>query len=460
MTISRMGISSLMGYNKGGGVNTSTQSNNQELGTEGLGSLTLQVTPPRVDIGKKSEEYRNLLSSVIRPPSKPSFYDLASQLGAALLAQQSKEKIPSIGRGLGIGFQSFKQELDAKNKALEENLDKIALQSVTMALDDSRKAEQSYNDLLYKQLLSSIDPDRGTVQTYGKQLDDGTMSYQTFGNKEIDKIAKATGDGYTLMEKPMVQIGGAATGLEEVYKGIGKSVSKREETYGQDYELAQKSNQLLDQMERYGNALPNEAFGLTPQLTEPIRRLIVSFPGIKDLPIADGLQEIQSAAEPMASVTVNLAMMNVQKTKGPISDTEMKLFIRSIPSIAQTKDGFFNTIQIMREINNFIIRFESERQVARDKYLKQPNASVTGLTAHMSQWETDWRSKNRAFTDEQIETFKDKALETDANDTRRKIADEAITYFDTNSNPQDTTASKTSDLSDDDLRRLLNELDQ
>ncbi len=192
-----MGISSLMGYQEGGGVNTSTQSNNQELGTEGLGSLTLQVTPPRVDIGKKSEEYRNLLSSVIRPPSKPSFYDLASQLGAALLAQQSKEKIPSIGRGLGIGFQSFKQELDAKNKALEENLDKIALQSVTMALDDSRKAEQSYNDLLYKQLLSSIDPDRGTVQTYGKQLDDGTMSYQTFGNKEIDKLTKETGNGKT-----------------------------------------------------------------------------------------------------------------------------------------------------------------------------------------------------------------------------------------------------------------------
>lgn len=455
-----MGISSLMGYQEGGGVNTSTQSNNQELGTEGLGSLTLQVTPPRVDIGKKSEEYRNLLSSVIRPPSKPSFYDLASQLGAALLAQQSKEKIPSIGRGLGIGFQSFKQELDAKNKALEENLDKIALQSVTMALDDSRKAEQSYNDLLYKQLLSSIDPDRGTVQTYGKQLDDGTMSYQTFGNKEIDKIAKATGDGYTLMEKPMVQIGGAATGLEEVYKGIGRSISKSEENYGQDYELAQKSNQLLDQMERYGNALPDEAFGLTPQLTEPIRRLVVSFPGIKDLPIADGLNEIQSKAEPMASVTVNLAMMNVQKTKGPISDTEMKLFIRSIPSIAQTKEGYFNTIKIMREINDFIVRFETERLSERDKYLQQSNASVTGLAAHMSRWETDWRNKNRAFSDEQVEEFRDKALETDANDSRRKIADEAIAYFDTMSKPQDTTASRTSDLSDDELQKLLNELDQ
>jgi hypothetical protein len=51
-------------------------------------------------------------------------------------------------------------------------------------------------------------------------------------------------------------------------------------------------------MEKYGYELPEDAFGLAPQLFEPIRRFIVSFPGIKNLPIADGLKEIQSKSEP------------------------------------------------------------------------------------------------------------------------------------------------------------------
>ena len=49
----------------------------------------------------------------------------------------------------------------------------------------------------------------------------------------------------------------------------------------------------------------------------------------------------------------------------------------------------------------------------------------------MTRWETQWRKDNRAFTDEQLETFRDKALETEANPERQRIANEAINYYDT-----------------------------
>jgi len=457
MTISRMGISSLMGYREGGDADANSQNNNEQ----GLNALVLQAFNPfAVDVDKKAKEYQRVLQSTVRPPTRPSFFDLASDIGAALLAQPTKERFPSIGRSIGIGFQNFKQELDAKNKAIDEQMDKIALQSVSMALGDKQKSEQNYNDLLYKRMLNAIDPDRGTAVTYGKKMDDGTMSYQTFGNKELDKIAEATNDGYVKIEKPMVQIGGGSTGLDEYYKGLGRAATKSEEVYGQDYELAQKSNQLLDQMESYGKELPEEAFGLTPMVFEPINRFIISFPGIRDLPIADGLAEIQSKREPMASVTVNLAMMNVQKTKGPISDTEMRLFISSIPSIAQTKDGYFNTIKIMREINDFIINFETERLKERDSYLSREGGTVSGLQAHMKNWETDWRQNNRVFSKEQLDMFRDKALETEANPDRKKIADEALRYFDTVSTVT-TTPQKTdiNDLTEDEIQELLNTLD-
>jgi hypothetical protein len=453
-----MGISSLMSFQDGGSADTSSQNNSQQ----GLNTLILQaVNPFAVDVNKKAKEYQQVLQSTVRPPTRPSFFDLASDLGAALLAQPTKEKFPSIGRSIGIGFQNFKQELDAKNKAIDEQLDKIALQSVSMALGDKQKAEQNYNDLLYKRMLNAIDPDRGTAVTYGKKMDDGTMSYQTFGNKELDKIAEATNDGYVKIEKPMVQIGGGSTGLDEYYKGLGRAATKREEVFGQDYELAQKSNQLLDQMESYGQELPEEAFGLAPTVFEPINRFIISFPGIRDLPIADGLADIQSKREPMASVTVNLAMMNVQKTKGPISDTEMRLFISSIPSIAQTKQGYFNTIKIMREINDFIINFETARLKERDKYLSKEGGTVSGLQAHMSDWERKWRQDNRVFSKEQLDMFRDKALENEkaGNEERKRIANEALRYFDTVSTVT-TTPQKTdiNDLTDDEIQELLNQL--
>jgi hypothetical protein len=213
-------------------------------------------------------------------------------------------------------------------------------------------------------------------------------------------------------------------------------------------------------MESYGQELPEEAFGLAPAVFEPINRFIISFPGIRDLPIADGLAEIQSKREPMASVTVNLAMMNVQKTKGPISDTEMRLFISSIPSIAQTKQGYFNTIQIMREINNFIIDFETARLKERDKYLSREEATVSGLQAYMSDWEKEWRQNNKVFSKEQLDMFRDKALENEkaGNEERKRIADEALRYFDTVSTVTTTPQKKDiNDLTEDEIQELLNQ---
>ena len=459
--MNRTGIPTLMGFQEGGGVENEQETALNLSPEKIMGIALLQgLNPARTDMSSKAQEYQNVLSSAIREPAKPSFYDLASDLGAGLLAQQG-EPLPSIGRGIGLGFQTFKQELDAKNKALEEKLDDIAIQSVGLAIGDKQKAEANYNELLYKQILETLDPDKGTAVTYGKEID-GEMSYRTFGNKELDNIAEATAEGYALIKSPLVNIGGdQETGLSEMYKGLGRAQGESEKIYAQDYELAQKSNQLLDSMEVNGAKLPEEAFGLAPLLFEDINRFIISAPGLRELEVAKGLNDIQSLREPMASVTVNLAMMNVQKTKGPISDTEMRLFISSIPSLAQTKDGFFNTIGIMRQINNFIINFETQRLAERDVYLSQEGASVSGLQAHMRKWETDWRQNNKAFTTDQLEMFKDKALETSQNPDRQALANTAVNYFDNMSIRTEPTseASDISSITTEELERLLEERD-
>ena len=457
--MNRTGIPTLMVFSNGGGVENEQEPTLNLSPEKIMGIALLQgLNPARIDVSAKAQEYRDVLGSAVREPAKPSFYDLASDLGAGLLAQQG-EPLPSIGRGIGLGFQTFKQELDAKNKALEEKLDDIAIQSVGLAIGDKQKAEANYNELLFKQILETLDPDKGTAVTYGKEID-GEMSYKTFGNKELENIAEATAEGYALIKSPLVNIGGdQETGLSEMYKGLGRAQGESEKIYSQDYELAQKSNQLLDSMEVNGAKLPEEAFGLAPLMFEDIRRFLISFGPTRNLPFAEGLADIQSLREPMASVTVNLAMMNVQKTKGPISDTEMKLFISSIPSLAQTKDGFFNTIAIMRQINDFIINFETQRLAERDVYLSQEGASVSGLQAHMRKWETDWRKDNKAFTNDQLEMFKDNALETSKNPDRQALADQAVNYFNNMSvyTEPTTESPDISSLSTEQLQKLLEE---
>ena len=140
--MNRAGLKSLMGYENGGGVTNEEQTTdtnqNITLGQEGISALLLQaLNPSNIDVGEKAQEYQGMLSGALTPPRRASFYDLASDIGAGLLLQPSQEKMPSIGRGIGLGFQSFKKELDAKTKAFDEKLDNLAGQSVNLVIGDA-----------------------------------------------------------------------------------------------------------------------------------------------------------------------------------------------------------------------------------------------------------------------------------------------------------------------------------
>jgi hypothetical protein len=114
----------------------------------------------------------------------------------------------------------------------------------------------------------------------------------------------------------------------------------------------------------------------------------------------------------------------------------------------------------MREINNFIIDFETARLKERDKYLSREEATVSGLQAYMSDWEKEWRQNNKVFSKEQLDMFRDKALENEkaGNEERKRIADEALRYFDTVSTVTTTPQKKDiNDLTEDEIQELLNQ---
>ena len=114
--MNRTGIPTLMGFENGGDVDT------DQTTTDTSGIISAMLDPQ--DVTQNFALYSGLLNQLAPEPRRLTGYDLASELGKGLLAQQG-EKFPSLGRGIGLGFQSFKQLSDEiREKARKEKQDR------------------------------------------------------------------------------------------------------------------------------------------------------------------------------------------------------------------------------------------------------------------------------------------------------------------------------------------------
>jgi hypothetical protein len=124
-----------MGYAPGGAVDLIDEPFNDDevsqLSNENLLSLLSSSDEPSMQ--EQFAEYQNILNGIYPERRPASGYDLASAIGKGLLAQQ-QEKMPSIGRGIGIGFSEFnklQKEIEEKQREEKQKRDLTALGLVT-----------------------------------------------------------------------------------------------------------------------------------------------------------------------------------------------------------------------------------------------------------------------------------------------------------------------------------------
>ena len=135
MTISRMGISTLMGYANGGDINEDTNISPDALK---IIQQMIESDDNQNDMSFQFKQYSDLLSGM-QPPRPPATgFDLASSLGKGKLAEQAS-KFPSLGRGLGLGFQDFnklQKEIEDENRKAKQARDLTAFGLVTKKKSD------------------------------------------------------------------------------------------------------------------------------------------------------------------------------------------------------------------------------------------------------------------------------------------------------------------------------------
>jgi len=313
-------------------------------------------------------------------------------------------------------------------------------------LGDVREGKNNFTKLLSDQIIKTYDPDIGTAVELVKINEDGSKDYKTLGSKQVGEINKLNGQGYNKVTSGGLTVNTGDTGgsgLEDYFKDAGKNLATNDAGYDKDLKLANDSELLLQLYRQKIAPLPDSAFGIVPSNLVPIRNIMTSIPGLKGLVDKNKVGTLES----INNLTINLAMMTVQKTKGPISDTEMRLFIGSIPSMAQTKAGVYNTLDLMSKLNEQIIAFSNARATAKDEIIKQAiadgdNASTVG--DKLTQWEIQWRKDNRVFSEEEDAFINKNYIQSQANPDLKAMGDYAIDKVLTNSVFPTKKESKTS----------------
>ena len=404
MTISRMGISSLMGYKDGGDADAKKDTFDTSF-----------------------DKYQSRLSA-LRTPSQPvSFYDVASKLGAGLLAQQT-EKFPSIGRGLGLGFQSLSEEIAKRREQKRKEEEAVAMKAMELAITDERQAQKYLNDYALK-MIDMANKDIKTITLDTSMLIDSKgpdgeplMNTQT-GVAFRDKTTLKANDPYLneLLGLGAVVLDRASTNIN--LQGAGNELDKKRAANIADAEAkwqeeADAATALRDQVaiaRSLAQDLGPDGFGAAENLTLGMRNIMAGL-GFDNLVDVDKLATQQA----LTQTSIGFVMALVGKTKGAISNREMDIFFAASPTLGSTYQGYMEMLGYMDRIAELTEKYNAEWQ---EKQVDLQGKSISEINAEFAKFKKEFK-----------ENPENKLIQSDEEKKRLENIADKDTYNQVNSN--------------------------
>ena len=374
MTISRMGISSLMGYQEGGDVDTKKDTFDTSF-----------------------DKYQSRLSA-LRTPSQPvSFYDVASKLGAGLLAQQA-EKFPSIGRGLGMGFQSLSEEIAKRREQKRKEEEAVAMKAMELAITDERQAQKYLNDYALK-MIDMANKDIKTITLDTSMLIDSkgpdgepvinTQTGVPFRDKTTLKandpyISELLGLGAVVLDRASTNINlqGAGNKLDEAR---AKNIAEAEAKWQEEADAATALRDQVAIARSLAEDLGEKGFGAAENLTLGMRNIMAGL-GFDNLVDVDKLATQQA----LTQTSIGFVMALVGKTKGAISNREMDIFFAASPTLGSTYQGYMEMLGYMDRIAELTEKYNAEWQA---KQVELQGKSISEINAEFAKFKKEFKEK-------------------------------------------------------------------
>ena len=349
------------------------------------------------------DDYVSKRTPLFSTPQKPTLFDLASDVGAAMLSAD-----PTAGafRSAGAGFAAFNERLKKSREDKRAIDQSVALKAFELAQADEAAAQ----DYLNKRDLKRLELDAKPFDPLVYEIDEIDNEGKVIGKKQVRVDPRNKIEGMAVEANPSARLirtpqSSVTTTVEAARtptrfdEESGKAFAKLESDIFKAAEDAANQNQLTTMFLNVVKELGRENFGAIESQTLPARKILSDLGLFKE---EDNVFKYQELANTLGT---RIAMGLVGQTKGAITEMEMRLFIAASPSLASTYDGALEQASILQRMatRNVEIQREYSRAIQ--------NGLFDGLEAYADKlrqaraWITNWRLENPFFNAKELQNF-------------------------------------------------------
>ncbi len=245
-------------------------------GIDAKTQILLDLLQPK-DYDKQKAMYEERFSSLIPPRQRLNFYDLASELGAAILSRPQDE---GVFPGVGVGFGNFQKRMSQADAEERKERQGFAMKAVELAMADEREAEKILKQYAMESLMAQTvtgEPKLVTL-TYDEVGDDGQFTGKKLQGS-FDKVTQAK-----IIRKIVTKQNGVVTsdlpdpsGESDLSKEAGKQWIKDQAAIRENAKTAGGTLDMVKEGKVLANKLGPENFGKAEAALLPLKQFVAGF---------------------------------------------------------------------------------------------------------------------------------------------------------------------------------------
>jgi len=340
-----------------------------------------RATAAPFDFDKSFDKYSRRLTPFFSQSTRPTFYDMASDLGAAML---SADPTAGVFRSAGIGFSNFNERL-RKDKESRLALDRqVGLQAMQMAMTDERAAQDFLNKTELERIKNSQKPYEPLIYEVPnpKTGELETVEVNPNNAMEVYTIRNTPGAKQIKLPTSSVTVDSRTLTQGQFDKDQGKNLAAMTKQWRENAAAGRSQTQLTNLFLVTLNKLGPEKWGKIQAGTLSGRQILSEL-GLRD----DKSLDDQQVANTLGT---RLAMSLIALTKGAITEMEMRLFIAASPSLTSTYDGALRQAAFLQRIADLNIKKSDDYSQAVSEGLLNGVESDQERLNRVTQWESKW----------------------------------------------------------------------